>query len=76
VGLAPTGWKGKIMRTEPNREKVTAKHLVIAVVLLLGIMVLAYGFFYESKIGLYVGLLLTAAGVLVSILQIILRGNK
>jgi hypothetical protein len=76
VGLAPTVWKGKIMRTEPNRKKVTAKHLVIAVVLLLGIMVLAYGYFYESKIGLYVGLLLTAAGVLVGILQIILRGNK
>lgn len=64
------------MRTEPNRKKVTAKHLVIAVVLLLGIMVLAYGYFYESKIGLYVGLLVTAAGVLVGILQIILRCNR
>ncbi len=76
VGLAPTVRKGEIMRTEPNRKKVTAKHLVIAVVLLLGIMVLAYGYFYESKIGLYVGLLVTAAGVLVGILQIILRCNR
>ena len=64
------------MRTEPNREKVTAKYVAIAVVLLLGIMVLAYGYFYESKIGLYVGLLLTAAGVLVGVLQMVIRNSR
>jgi hypothetical protein len=64
------------MRTEHNRKKVTAKHLVIAVVLLLGIIVLAYGYFYESKIGLYVGLLVTAAGVLVGVLQMIIRRSR
>jgi len=64
------------MRTEPNREKVTAKYVVIAVVLLLGIMVLAYGYFYGSKIGLYVGLFLTAAGVLVGILQMVIRSSR
>jgi hypothetical protein len=76
VGLAPTVRKGEIMRTEPNKEKVTAKYVAIAAVLLLGIMVLAYGYFYGSKIGLYVGLLVTAAGVLVGVLQIIIRGNR
>ena len=64
------------MRTEPNRKKVTAKYVAIAVVLLLGIMVLAYGYFYESKIGLYVGLLVTAAGVLVGGLEMIIRGSR
>ena len=64
------------MRTEPNRKKVTAKYVAITVVLLLGIMVLAYGYFYGSKIGLYVGLLLTTAGVLVGVLQMVIRNSK
>ena len=64
------------MRTEPNRKKVTAKYVAIAVVLLLGIMVLAYGYFNESKIGLYVGLLVTAAGVLVGVLQMVIRRSR
>jgi len=64
------------MRTEPNRKKVTAKYVAIAVVVLLGIIVLAYGYFYESKIGLYAGLLLTAAGVFVGVLEMIIRGSR
>ena len=64
------------MRTEHNRKKVTAKYVIIAAVLLLGIMVLTYGYFNENKIGLYVGLLVTAAGVLVGVLQIILRSSR
>jgi hypothetical protein len=64
------------MRTEPNKEKVTAKYVAIAVVLLLGIMVLAYGYFYGSKIGLYVGLLVTSAGVLVGVLQLVIRNSR
>ena len=64
------------MRMEPAGKNATARHLVIAAVLLLGIMVLAYGYFYESRIGLYVGLLVTAAGVLVGVLQTIARGSR
>ena len=74
--MAPTIRKGEIMRTEPNRKKIPAKYVVIAVVLLLGIMVLAYGYFNESKIGLYVGLLVTAAGVLVGVLQMVIRRSR
>jgi hypothetical membrane protein len=64
------------MRTEPNRKKVTAKYVANAGVLLLGILVLAYGHFNASKIGLYVGLLVIVAGVLVGVLQMILRGSR
>jgi len=64
------------MRTTLTPSSVTRGQLVMATVLLLGILEIGYGYFQQSKIGLYVGLLITAAGVLNGVLQIVMQGHK
>jgi hypothetical protein len=45
-------------------SRVPATLIAPAVALLVGILVIAYGWFHPSKAGLYAGLFLTAGGVL------------
>ena len=47
----------------------------IASVLLLGIVVLAVGYFTGNRIAFYVGILVTLAGVFTGIQQIVVRGH-
>jgi hypothetical protein len=58
------------------RRNATRGEIGVAVVLLLGVLALAYGYFQQSKIGFYGGLVVTAAGVLISVLRIVMRGNR
>jgi hypothetical protein len=56
---------------------ITSKgQLALAGVLLLGVVVMGYGFFQQNKIGLYVGLLVIVAGVLSGVVQIVSRGIR
>lgn len=64
------------MRTTRTRSNVSWGQLGLATVLLLGVLVIAYGYFQQSKAGLYVGLVLTAAGVLNGVIQIVIRGHR
>jgi drug/metabolite transporter (DMT)-like permease len=59
------------MRTTPVRGRVSRSRLAVAVILLLGIVVVAYGYGRQSDIALYAGLLITVAAVLVGIVQIV-----
>ena len=59
------------MRTAHKPSRVTNGQLVLAAVLLLGLLLVAYGYFQQNTIGLYVGLLIIVAGVLNGVLQII-----
>ena len=45
----------------------------LATVLLIGILILAYGYYQQSHIAFYLGLIVIVAGVLSGILRIILR---
>ncbi len=50
--------------------------LIVAIVLLVGVMVLAYGFFQQSRVGLGVGLVVILAGALNGVLKILARHNR
>ncbi len=45
-------------------ERVPTKSVVIGVILLLGVLSMAYGYFQENQIMLYVGLAVTILGAL------------
>jgi hypothetical protein len=45
----------------------------MATTLMLGVLILAYGVFSHSRVGLYAGLAVTAAGVLVGVVQMLTR---
>jgi uncharacterized membrane protein len=66
---------GASMRTILTRSKVGKGQLVLAVVLLLGVLVMAYGYFQHSKAGIYIGAAVIVAGVLNGIVQMIGRGD-
>jgi hypothetical protein len=61
------------VRTTLPNSNVTKSQLGMAIVVLIGILVVAYGYFRQSKAGLYVGLLVTVAGVLYGVIQIVTR---
>jgi hypothetical protein len=54
------------------RNRVSTGLIGTALVLLVGVLVLAYGHFNSNVAGLFVGLLLTAYGVLRGTLQIVI----
>jgi len=64
------------MRTSAIPDKVTPRHLRTATVLLLGVLLMAVGYFRTSAEVLYAGLLVTAAGVLYAVLQLVIRGKS
>lgn len=48
----------------------------IASVLLLGVIALAGGYFTANRVAFYAGLLVTLAGVMLGILQLVVRGPR
>jgi len=64
------------MRTTLKRSRATKGQLYLAVVLLLGLLLVGYGYFQESKIGLWIGLLVIVAGVLKGVMHIVTRGGS
>ena len=59
----------------PIERQVDKRMIGIAVVLLLGIIVLAVGFFRGNKIALYAGVLVTLTGVGTGIQRLIVHGE-
>ena len=64
------------MRTGSMRRNATRGEIGLALGLLAGVMVMAYGYFYQSRAGFYVGLMVIAAGLVGSLLRIALRGGR
>lgn len=64
------------MRTTLTRNNVTWSQIGTASVLLLGVLAMGYGYFQPNKVALYVGLMVTAAGVLTGALLIALHGHR
>ncbi len=60
------------MEMKDKPIKVQTGSMILAVVLLAGILSIAYGHFQRSSLALTTGLIVTAAGVLVGILRIII----
>ena len=61
--------------THPHR-RVSSGQLGIAVTALLGVLVMAYGVFSSNRLGVYAGVLLTAAAVLPGVVQILWHGRR
>jgi len=59
-----------------ERGVVSRGQLAAAGVLLVGVIVLGYGYFQQNKIGLYGGLAVTLAGALNGLVQILTRGGR
>ncbi len=55
---------------------VSAGQIAVACVLLIGVLVLGYGYFEQNTIALYVGLLVILAGVLNGLVRILMHGNQ
>lgn len=56
--------------------KVSPGQLVVAGVLLIGLLVLSYGYFQQNTVGFYMGLLLIVAGVLNGVVLLVTGSNK
>ena len=50
---------------------MTIAHIVVAIVLLVGVVVTAYGYFAHDRISLFIGVLVIIAGVLNGIVRIL-----
>jgi len=59
-----------------NRGVISGAQIVVAGVLLVGVVILGYGFFEQNTIGLYVGLVVILAGVLNGLVRILARGKS
>ncbi len=59
-----------------NRSFVRGGQLVVACVLLVGVIVLAYGYFEQNNVGIFVGLAVILAGVLNDLVRILTHGNR
>jgi hypothetical protein len=63
------------MTSAIGAEGVAKSQLGIASVLLIGVLVTAYGYFHPSKIALYAGLFLTAGAVLIGVVRVVTRDH-
>jgi len=75
--------EGASMRTTFKKTSPTFRpgvvnkgQLGVAAVLLLGVIVLGYGYFQHSRAGSYVGLAVILVGVLNGVIQILVRDNR
>ncbi len=55
---------------------VGSGRLWVTAVLLVGVMVLGYGYFRQNAVGFYAGLIFILVGVLSGVIQILIHGNK
>lgn len=62
-------------RVRPIRSRVGGSAVGIAAVLLLGVLVLAYGQFAGSRAAFWAGTLITLSGVLSGVLRIVVHGK-
>jgi hypothetical protein len=57
-------------------ERVTRGRLGLAVVLLIGVLTIAYGYYRPSRVAEYAGLLLTLVGIIMGVVAIVIRGGE
>ena len=63
------------MIKETRFSKSGPGYLIMSIILLIGILMIAFGFFRQERITLIIGLIITVAGVLNGILMIVIRGK-
>jgi hypothetical protein len=63
------------MPTTPPKKTAIGAELSIAALLLVGILIVAYGYFQHTKVALYAGLLVTAVGVMLGVVRIVARAQ-
>ena len=49
--------------------------LVSSIIILVGVLSISYGYYHHSKIMLYIGLIITLAGVLIGLLFVLISGE-
>jgi len=59
------------MRSSRRNGPVQPPLIMVAITLLVGILILANGYYRDSKVSLYCGLFIVVAGVLEGVLRII-----
>jgi drug/metabolite transporter (DMT)-like permease len=62
------------MHPTTRGERATRGQIALSVVLFLGVVTIAYGYFRPSRIGLYAGLLVTAGAVISGVIAVVTRG--
>lgn len=50
--------------------------IVISLILLVGLVILGYGYYLENRVAFYLGLMVTVGGVLTGIIQLTQRGGS
>ena len=55
---------------------VETSWIFLALILLVGILVIAYGYYQESKLMLYLGLTITLIGVISGVFRIVIHPKK
>ncbi len=63
------------MVKETRFSKSGPGYLIMSIILLIGILMIAFGFFRQERTTLIIGLIITVAGVLNGILMIVIRGK-
>jgi hypothetical protein len=63
------------MIKETRFSKSGPGYLIMSIILLIGILMIAFGFFRQERTTLIIGLIITVAGVLNGILMIVIRGK-
>ena len=58
------------------QRRATTGEVVLAATLLVGILLIAHGYFRESRIELYVGLAVTASAVVAGVVHTVLRPGR
>ena len=63
------------METAHKIVKTQTDLIILSGVLLVGMLLIAYGYFQQSSLTLITGLIVTGAGVLNGIFKIVIKGN-
>ena len=63
------------MQTAHKIVKTQTDLIILSGVLLVGMLLIAYGYFQKSSLTLITGLIVTGAGVLNGIFKIVIKGN-
>jgi len=63
------------METAHKIVKTQTDLIILSGVLLVGMLLIAYGYFQKSSLTLITGLIVTGAGVLNGIFKIVIKGN-
>ena len=63
------------MQSAIGTDRVSSGALGLAAVLLAGVLAIGYGYFHPSKVAFYAGLVVTAAGVIIGTIRLVVHGS-